>query len=115
MAKVSIMYWKEIPAQVKAEDDDREISMSLPDRFQKGIDEISMFDGSFGADDYLESWEWGPETEVEEPAEKAAEATVQRIESRFPEDFVERIRALHGAKKRDPKPGAVDHWMDETQ
>ena len=115
MAKVSIMYWKEIPAQVKTEDDDREISMPLPDRFQEGIDGISMFDVSFGADDYLESWEWGPEIEVEGSAEEAGEATVQRIESRFPKDFVKRIRALHRAKKRDPKPGAVDHWMDETQ
>ncbi len=115
MAKVRIMYWKEIPAQVKAEDDDREISMPLPDRFQEGIDEISMFDGSYEADVYLESWEWGPEIEVEGSAEEAGQATVKRIESGFPEDFVKRIRALHGAEKRDPKPGAVDHWMDEKQ
>ena len=113
MARVSIMYWKEIPAQVKAEDAGGEVSRQLHSRFQEGIDTISMIDGSYGADAYLEAWEWGPEIEMPGSAEEAAESLIQKIESRFPGDFVDRIRALHEAGKRDPRPGAVDHWMEE--
>ena len=113
MAKVSIVYWKEIPAQVKAQDADGEVSRRLPPRFQEGIDIISMFDGSYGADAYLDAWEWGPEIEVAGSAQEAADALAQKIESSFPRDFVERIRALHEANSRDPRPGAVDHWTDE--
>lgn len=115
MAKVSVIYWKEIPAQVRAEDADGEITLPLPDRFQQGIDAISMFDGSYGADAYLEAWDWGPEVEISGAAQEVAEALARKIATRFPADFVNRIRALHESGKRDPKPGAVDHWMNESQ
>lgn len=115
MARVSVMYWKEIPAQVKAEDAGGEVSVPLPDRFQEGIDTLSMFDGSAGTDAYLEAWAWGPEAEVPGGARAVAEAEARRIAARFPEDFVVRIRALHEAGKRDTRPGAADHWMDEGQ
>ena len=101
MAKVSIMYWKEIPAQVKAEDDDREISMPLPGRFQEGIDEISMFDGSYEADVYLEGWEWGPEIEVEGSAEEGPERRLLR-ESRV--DFP-RTLSSESVPSTGPKSG----------
>ena len=75
---------------------------------------MAMFDGSYGADTYLEAWEWGPEVEVPGPAQEAAGALARRISTRFPADFVERVRALYEAGKRDPRPGAVDHWMNES-
>lgn len=115
MAKVSIIYWKEIPAQVRAEDEGGEVTLPLPDRFQQGIDAVAMFDGSYGADAYLEAWDWGPEVEVRGAAREAAEALARKIAARFPADFVDRIRALHEAGQRDPRPGAVDHWMEESR
>ncbi|MSS73719.1 MAG: hypothetical protein EXS64_19860 [Candidatus Latescibacteria bacterium] len=113
MTRVSILYWKEIPAQVKAEDEREEVSLQLPDRFQQGIDTVAMVDGSYGADAYLEAWEWGPEVEVPGSAREAAEALAHRIATRFPLDFANRLRALHESGQRDPVPGAIDHWMDE--
>jgi hypothetical protein len=113
MARVSIMYWKEIPAQVKAEDAEGEVTIPLPDRFQEGIDAVAMLDGSYGSDAYLEAWDWGPEVEVPGPARDAAESLARKIAARFPANFVSRIQALHESGKRDPKPGAVDHWMNE--
>ena len=59
VAKVRIMYWKEIPVQVQAEDELGVVSRQLDDRFQKGVDALSMFDGSAGSDDYLNAWAWG--------------------------------------------------------
>lgn len=112
MAIVRVMYWKEVPVQVQAEDGSSQVSKPLHERFQQGVDAISMFDGSSGSDDYLMAWEWGSETEMEGTAEEVAAAVAARYNSGFPEDFAARIRHLHAAGKRDPRPGAADHWIE---
>ena len=40
MAKYQILYWKEIPAQVKAYDGVRAVSRQLPERYQLEIDRV---------------------------------------------------------------------------
>lgn len=113
MTNIRIMYWKEIPVQVQAEDESGRVSRQLDERFQQGVDAISMFDGSAGTDEYLTGWEWGANTSAEGTAQDAADALVARINNGFPGDFVARVRKLHHADNRDPQPGAVDHWTDE--
>ena len=114
MAKLRIMYWKEIPAQVQAEDNANQVSYPLDDRFQQGIDAVSMFDRSAGNDAYLEAWEWGQHFEVPGTAEESARLEADRINREFPENFVARIRDLHKIGKRDTRPGAIDHWRDNV-
>ena len=104
------MYWKEIPVQVQALDDKGTVSRQLDDRFQEGVDAISMLDGSSGSDEYLDAWEWGEYAEVEGPGAEAADGLAGRLNRGFPQDFVARIRDLHRSGDRDPRPGAVDHW-----
>jgi hypothetical protein len=104
------MYWKEIPVQVQAEDASGQVSQPLDDRFQQGVDAISMFDGSAGTDDYLDAWTWGGYVEAEGSAETAATALADSLNKGFPRDFVKRVRALHDSGKRDASPGAVDDW-----
>lgn len=111
MAKVRVMYWKEIPVQIQAADEVGQISKPLHPRFQEGVDALSMFEGSAGKDDYLVAWEWGPYHDIEGDAEQAASATVQRYNDGFPENFVARIRDLDRAGDRDPSPGAIDNWI----
>ncbi len=107
------MYWKEIPVQVQAEDETGQVSKQLDERFQQGVDAISMFDGSGGTDDYLMGWEWGRHVDADGTAEKAASALSARLNEGFPGDFVARIRDLHKSGKRDPTPGAVDDWCSQ--
>lgn len=111
VAKVRVMYWKEIPVQVQAVDEVGQVSRPLEPRFQEGVDAIAMFDGSAGTDAYLMAWEWGPYSEEHGTAQEAAEKAAQRFNTRFPQDFVTRVRDLEREKKRDPSPGAVDGWM----
>ena len=112
MATVRVMYWKEVPVQIQAEDENSQVSKPLHERFQQGVDAISMFDGSAGSDDYLMAWEWGSETEVAGSAQEAADAVAERYNNGFPEDFAARIRGLHAVGQRDPRPGAADHWIE---
>ena len=110
MARVRKMYWKEIPVQVQAEDASGQVSKPLDDRFQQGVDSISMFDGSAGTDDYLDAWEWGNYEDADGSAEAAATALAKDLNKNFPRDFVKRVRELHDSGKRNPAPGAVDDW-----
>ena len=52
MARVRVMYWKEIPVQVQAEDADGRVTRQLDERFQKAVDAVAMIDGSQGTDEY---------------------------------------------------------------
>ena len=113
LAKLRIMYWKEIPVQVQAEDDSNTISRQLDERFQQGVDIIAMADESAGTDDYLLGWEWGEYTVVAGTAEEAAQTAVNHINDSMPRDFVNRIRKMQADGIRNPSAGSVDHWLRE--
>ena len=112
MAKVRVMYWKEIPVQVQTEDESGQVSRPLDGRFQQGVDAVSMFDGSSGSDEYMDAWDWGEYQELDGNAEEAAASLAEQFNGGFPEDFVKRIRDLRDSDKRDPRPGAADSWLE---
>jgi hypothetical protein len=58
MANYQILYWKEIPAQVRAYDGVRAVSRQLPERYQIEIDRVAMEKGLAGSDEYLNQWHW---------------------------------------------------------
>ncbi len=113
MARFRVMYWKEIPLQVQAEDGHGQISLPLDERFQAGADAISMFDGSNGTDDYLEGFQWGAYREMDGSVKHVAEIIANRFNLHFPKDFVSRIRDINRSGLRDSRPGVVDHWTDD--
>ena len=101
MAKVRVLYWKEIPAQVQAEDESVKVSRQLDERFQAGVDSISMLDGSASTDDYMDAWMWGEYTEIDGSAEQAADQMVEHFNRGFPEDLIQRITKLHRSGERE--------------
>lgn len=111
-SQVSILYWKEIPVQVKAEDENTSTSLPLDARFQEAADAVAMMDGSYGSDAYLDAWQWGDATSSDLDAQAAAENLANRINKGMPDDFVARIRDLHSDGDRDENPGAIDHWVE---
>lgn len=109
MTRVRVMYWKEIPVQVQAEDAAGRISRQLEDRFQKAADAVAMKDGSEGTDEYLDAWAFGEYVDSDVNAKEAAEQLAVKLE-KLPSNFVKRIIKLHEEGSRNPKPGAIDHW-----
>ena len=81
MAKYQILYWQEIPSQVKAEDDHDEISLPLPARFLERIDELAVERGFEGSDEYLDQWLWSDEQECDGTAQEVAERIVAQLEN----------------------------------
>ena len=114
MATIRLLYWREIPTQVRAEDESDSVSKTLDDRFQQGVDAVAMFDGSSGTDAYLEAWEWGKEQEIKGSPQEVAKKVVDMYNIKFPRDFVARIRELHQSGNRDVSPGSIDKWMDDA-
>jgi hypothetical protein len=84
MAKYQVMFWKHIPAQIKAWDERGEVKRMLPDRFQAAIDAYAMKDGSTEMDKYLEGWRWGDPQERSGGAEEVATAVVKEIDAANP-------------------------------
>jgi hypothetical protein len=83
VAKVQILYWQNIPAQVKARDDEGDVSAPLPDDFQIAIDTEAMVQGKIGTDAYLEGYDWGPEEERPGSAKETAQAVAEEIAASF--------------------------------
>lgn len=58
MLQYQVLYWRDIPAQIKLFAGRRPSSHALPARFQLAIDRIAMQEGLVGTDAYLEQWHW---------------------------------------------------------
>ena len=95
MPELTVIYWRDIPAQVTATDGGAAVRVALPDRFQEAIDEAAMTAGLVDSDDYLAEWrretrECGPDLALEVDAEAA------RLEERLTEEELQRVARLGG-------------------
>jgi hypothetical protein len=98
MARYRIMYWKEFPAQVKAQDEQSTASALLDERFQQYIDAAAMAENSVGADAYLDGWGWGPEQERPGGAQEVLEAVKSELETAYSaERLAEMVRSRRPA------------------
>jgi hypothetical protein len=73
MATYKVLYWQEVPSQIKAEDDETDVTLQMPDRFQERIDRLAAERGLGGADDYLAQWRWSEEDDRDGSAQAVAE------------------------------------------
>jgi hypothetical protein len=82
MATYKILYWQEIPSQIKAEDERDDLTVPMPDRFQERIDLMAARRGLQEADAYLAQWKWSEEEDREGSAEEVAEAVRVEMEAK---------------------------------
>ena len=82
MATYKILYWQEIPTQIKAEDDAEDVTMMLDDKFMQQVDIFAAKRGLQAADDYLAQWKWTEEEEREGSAHEVAEALKAELEAK---------------------------------
>ena len=81
MATYRILYWQEIPSQIKAADDLDEVTIQLDSRFMERIDQLAAQRGLQGTDDYLAQWQWSDELERDGSAEDVARALKDELEA----------------------------------
>ena len=86
MALYQVLYWRDIPAQVRVYRGRRPISRQMPDWFQQEIDRVAMRDGLTGTDAYLDEWHWTEKLEwngERQEAEEIAAAVLKKLEDEY--------------------------------
>lgn len=91
MAEVTIVYWRDIPAQVIVGKGRRGVKKPLPERFEQAIDRCAMKVGAQGTDAYLAEWRKAAPFTVAGEDEAVADAELARIVAEHDEA---RIKAL---------------------
>jgi hypothetical protein len=83
MAEVTIVYWRDIPAQVIVGKGRRGVKKPLPERFEQAIDRCAMKTGAAGTDAYLAEWRKAEPFTVEGDDEAVAAAEAVRIDTEY--------------------------------
>ncbi|MBW4982384.1 virulence factor [Mameliella sp. CS4] len=91
MAELTIVYWRDIPAQVIVGKGRRGAKVQLPERFEQAIDRAAMKTGAAETDAYLAEWRKVASGKVDGDPQEAANAEAARLEAEFDQ---ERIKAL---------------------
>lgn len=91
MPEVTIVYWRDMPAQVIVGKGRRGAKAPLPERFEQAIDRAAMKVGARDSDAYLSEWRKVPSGERDGAPEEVATAEAARIEEEYDQD---RLKAL---------------------
>ena len=83
MAEYKVLYWKDIPAQVKVYEGKRSISARMPDRFQEEIDQIAMEEGLEQSGAYLDEWQWTEKLDRPGDAQSVLNDLLRELESDY--------------------------------
>jgi hypothetical protein len=101
MPDLTIIYWRDIPAQVMAKQGRQRTRHRLSDRFQHGIDRAAMRAKKLSADAYLDDWH-RETTKLIGEMDALVQETALRLESEYDDLRLERI-----VKNKGLEPDAV--------
>lgn len=85
--KLTVIYWRDIPAQVKARAGRERVSTPLPDRFMVSVDGAATVAGKTTTDDYIA--EWREETrDCGEELQAESDREAERIDTEYTPDLL---------------------------
>ncbi|MFZ1815947.1 MAG: virulence factor [Rhizobiaceae bacterium] len=99
MAQLTIVYWRDIPAQVIVKAGRKSAKRELPLRFTEAIDMCAMRIGASDTDAYLAEWRRGEPVEVSDDLEAEADKAASRIETDFPQNVLVALVKSEGRKQ----------------
>jgi hypothetical protein len=83
MAEVTVVYWRDIPAQVIVGKGRRGSKVQLPERFEQAIDRCAMKIGAKDADAYLAEWRKVVVDELEGEPDTIAADYAAKLDAEF--------------------------------
>ena len=83
MPDVTIVYWRDIPAQVIVGKGRRGAKAQLPERFEQAIDRAAMKIGASDTDSYLAEWRKAAPYPVDGEPEDICAAELVRIDTEY--------------------------------
>jgi len=96
MPQLTIVYWRDIPAQVIVKQGRANAKRQLPDLYQKAIDAAAMQAGAADTDAYLNDWRRGEPEELEGDIETLADAALGNLETAYGPDRLKTLIASGG-------------------
>ncbi|MEE9454074.1 MAG: virulence factor [Paracoccaceae bacterium] len=102
MAQVTIVFWRDIPAQIIAGKGRRGHKIQLSERFEQAIDRAAMKIGAAEADAYLAEWRKAAPYYVEGDDKEVAIAEAARIEAEYDQGKIKTLIDNDGWA--DPRP-----------
>jgi hypothetical protein len=100
VTELTVISWRDIPAQVTCGSGRRATRAVLADRFQEAIDEAAMAAGMSGTDAYLEQWR-RETVERDGAPDEVVSAEVARLEHEYTDDVLARLVRARGLKGDD--------------
>jgi hypothetical protein len=91
MVDVTIVYWRDIPAQVIVGKGRSGSKRPLPERFEQAIDRVAMKIGAADSDAYMADWRKADPVAMEGEAGAVADAEAARLDTEYDKA---RLRAL---------------------
>lgn len=96
MPDVTIVYWRDIPAQVIVGKGRRGSKRALPERFEQAIDRAAMKVGAADTDAYLAEWRKAAPYPVDGDADAVADAEAARLDAEYDADRIKTLIANEG-------------------
>lgn len=96
MASLTVISWRDIPAQVIAKRGRETAKVRLSDRFQEAVDRAAMRAGRGSSDLYLAEWKRSNPIPCGDDLEQEAAAEARRIEARYTDVDLERLVRAKG-------------------
>jgi hypothetical protein len=91
MAALTIVYWRDIPAQVTVKAGRKNAKRHLPPRFQEAIDRAAMRAGAHASDAYLADWRRGDASPCGDDIEAEADVASTRLDAEYNDSRLERL------------------------
>lgn len=95
--ELTVIRWREIPAQVTARRGRETVKRELSARFQVAIDRAAMYAGLFGTDEYLSEWARDSRP-CSDDLEAEATAEVARLEAEFDSETLNDLAGNGGVR-----------------
>ncbi len=96
MPEVTVVMWRDIPAQVIVGKGRRGSKVQLPERFEQAIDRCAMKIGARDSDSYLAEWRKAPAYEVDGDPDEIAKTEAARLEAEYDTDRIKQLIAADG-------------------
>lgn len=91
MAKLIVVSWRDIPAQVIVKQGRGSARVQLPQRFQEAVDRAAMRAGKGGSAAYLADWRRGEPIDCGAALQAEADAEAARIDARYSDEELIRL------------------------
>ncbi|QDG78129.1 virulence factor [Labrenzia sp. PHM005] len=98
MAQKTIVYWRDIPAQILVKKGRKSARRELPSVFMETIDACAMRVGAKDSDAYMAEWRRADPVEVSDELEQEADSALETLVAAYPKHRLMELMANGGTE-----------------